>query len=285
MSIHAVTEQRSPNCQRVARGVSVMRFMSDVEESRCFASELRGDLAIPFVHAGRVRMHLESGLVHSGQIPFGLVCWGAAPTKLQTIALDRGPIACCGLSISEAWLADLAERAGSNLGNLLDRLMSGASTRIVELTPGMVRTVRTLHGSEQTTGFVQSLLLEAAIVEILGQMLINGQSHRSATSREDQIFHTIRAFIDGNPTADHSIGELSRRFGLSDSRLKAGFRTQFGTSVHQYVIASRLDAAAAMLETTDLHVSQVAYRVGYSPAHFSTLFKRQFGRPPSSGRL
>ncbi|MBP0645475.1 helix-turn-helix domain-containing protein, partial [Mycobacterium tuberculosis] len=46
----------------------------------------------------------------------------------------------------------------------------------------------------------------------------------------------------------------------------------------------RLRTAHAMLCAEDANVSTVAYRVGYSPAHFSIAFRKRYGISPSDIR-
>ncbi|HEY0292882.1 MAG TPA: helix-turn-helix transcriptional regulator, partial [Hansschlegelia sp.] len=60
------------------------------------------------------------------------------------------------------------------------------------------------------------------------------------------------------------------------------FKTHFGATVYAYLKAARLDHARLMLESGGATVSQVAYRYGYQPAHFSTEFRRRFGTSPGA---
>jgi transcriptional regulator GlxA family with amidase domain len=53
----------------------------------------------------------------------------------------------------------------------------------------------------------------------------------------------------------------------------------------QYLAAWRLQLAAELLQTTQLGVSAVAFRVGYeSEAAFNRAFKRAMGKPPAQWR-
>lgn len=81
-----------------------------------------------------------------------------------------------------------------------------------------------------------------------------------------------------------SLKELSRQVGLNVKKLTTGFRSAYGMSVYEMLQEHRLEQAYILLTSGKMNVSQVAYRVGYSVAHFSTLFRRRFGVSPSELR-
>ncbi|WP_411911822.1 helix-turn-helix domain-containing protein [Rhodovulum sulfidophilum] len=58
----------------------------------------------------------------------------------------------------------------------------------------------------------------------------------------------------------------------------------FGQSFGEYISALRLDRAYQMLEAGNLQVAEVAYNVGYTPAHLSVAFRKRFGISPREMR-
>jgi AraC family transcriptional regulator, transcriptional activator of the genes for pyochelin and ferripyochelin receptors len=81
-----------------------------------------------------------------------------------------------------------------------------------------------------------------------------------------------------------SLAELGREVGLSTSKLTHGFRRAFGTTVFGILQEHRLQQAHKFLTSGQMTVSEAAYRVGYSPAHFATIFRQRFGVSPSKLR-
>lgn len=70
--------------------------------------------------------------------------------------------------------------------------------------------------------------------------------------------------------------------GLSEFRLKAGFKAHFGSSPKEMLLQVRMQRAMELLES-GRQVAEAAYRVGYAhPSNFSTAFTRFFGRTPKS---
>ncbi|CAJ4934345.1 regulatory protein PchR [Burkholderia pseudomallei] len=84
--------------------------------------------------------------------------------------------------------------------------------------------------------------------------------------------------------APPTLDALCARVGMNPRKLTAGFRKVFGASVYAYLQEYRLRTAHEMLCAEDANVSTVAYRVGYSPAHFSIAFRKRYGISPSDIR-
>jgi AraC-like DNA-binding protein len=78
-----------------------------------------------------------------------------------------------------------------------------------------------------------------------------------------------------------TISELSKKVGLSESKLKNGFREVYGNTLHQFVQEHRLAQAKALLDTAKYRVSEVADRIGYANrSHFISAFKKKYGITP-----
>jgi AraC-like DNA-binding protein len=74
---------------------------------------------------------------------------------------------------------------------------------------------------------------------------------------------------------------LARELGVSRRTLSARCRAICGTSPARLLARLRLERARALLHETGLPVKAVAVRCGFAnPNHFSTAFRRAFGRPP-----
>ncbi|NBF04056.1 helix-turn-helix domain-containing protein [Pseudomonas sp. Fl5BN2] len=103
-------------------------------------------------------------------------------------------------------------------------------------------------------------------------------------SADIERIHAARDLLLNSLQASPSLSELSRQVGLNPRKLTAGFRQVFGTSVYAYLQEQRLGEAYRLLASGETNVSSAAYRVGYSPAHFSTAFRKRFGVSPKSLR-
>ena len=93
-------------------------------------------------------------------------------------------------------------------------------------------------------------------------------------------YHRLVSALESPP----SLSELGREVGLSTSKLTIGFRRAFGTTVFGILQEHRLQQAHRFLTSGKMTVSEAAYRVGYTPAHFATIFRQRFGVSPSKLR-
>lgn len=86
---------------------------------------------------------------------------------------------------------------------------------------------------------------------------------------------------------DSSFGtnELSIALCLSSSQVYRKIKQTSTFSTSQFIQKIRLEKAHEILELSDLFVSDIAYRIGFtSLAYFSRCFTKQFGYPPSDLR-
>jgi AraC family transcriptional regulator, transcriptional activator of the genes for pyochelin and ferripyochelin receptors len=138
-------------------------------------------------------------------------------------------------------------------------------------------------------GALRKLYLQGKAVELLATILeaIEGCSVEAGRSTQvspadAERLMAARDILVDTLDSPPSLDELAKRIGMSTTRLTAGFRRMFAMSVTGFVQEQRLERALADLIQGRTTIAQAAFKVGYSPAHFSTLFRRKFGFPPSS---
>jgi signal transduction histidine kinase/AraC-like DNA-binding protein/CheY-like chemotaxis protein len=82
-----------------------------------------------------------------------------------------------------------------------------------------------------------------------------------------------------------SVEHLGQHFGLSRVQLYRKVKKLFGESVNDYIQHVRLKKGARMLLETDLNVSEIAYKTGYSsPGYFATAFRGRYHCTPGEYR-
>lgn len=81
------------------------------------------------------------------------------------------------------------------------------------------------------------------------------------------------------------LSALARQLGISETRLKSGFKSMNGTTVMQYCIQKRIEAARLLLKENRHSVSEVGTIVGYEDhSAFSRAFRRHCGYSPREWR-
>ena len=82
-----------------------------------------------------------------------------------------------------------------------------------------------------------------------------------------------------------AVDDLARMAGMSRTRLEREFRTYFARSPYDYALQLRLRRARELLASSDLLISEVGARVGFStPEYFSAIFKSHTGTSPKAFR-
>jgi len=91
----------------------------------------------------------------------------------------------------------------------------------------------------------------------------------------------LRANLEGNIT----IKEMAAACSLSESHFARGFRTSFGTSVHQYLIRLRIERAKTLLTDPKKQLAEIAQHSGFcDQAAFTRTFRGVERMTPASWR-
>jgi transcriptional regulator GlxA family with amidase domain len=70
--------------------------------------------------------------------------------------------------------------------------------------------------------------------------------------------------IDGASHEDWPVRRLAEVSALSPAHFARAFKQAFGVPPHRYLLACRIERASALLRDTDLPVSEIAFRTGWS---------------------
>lgn len=73
---------------------------------------------------------------------------------------------------------------------------------------------------------------------------------------------------------------LAARVGANTRKLTRCFRRHYGKSIYEWLQEFRLQLAYSLLCSADANVSSIAASIGYSPAHFCSIFRKRFGVSP-----
>lgn len=100
---------------------------------------------------------------------------------------------------------------------------------------------------------------------------------------EDKLIQKVEQFMEER-LDDQTIRveDIASAAHMSKSSLQRKMQALYGMSVNEYIILYRLKAAARIMDSEDIPVSEVGFRVGFtSHSYFSKCFKKQFGLSPS----
>jgi AraC-like DNA-binding protein len=116
------------------------------------------------------------------------------------------------------------------------------------------------------------------------QSALDHSGSRPVLVRGDKI-RRARAVLNREYAAPPSLETLARRLGMSGTQLKSGFRSVMGTTVLQYCITKRIEAARLLLDENRHSIADIANIVGYQDhSAFSRAFRRLSGCTPQQWR-
>lgn len=153
---------------------------------------------------------------------------------------------------------------------------AGARRRILAAFAEVARDLR-LGGARRAE------LARNAVERIL-LLALNAQPAGGRRDLDPRIQEAVEG-IAQDPAAARTVTGLAAAAGLSPSRFAHLFRAATGQPVMDFVIRLRLEEAAKLLNYSPASVGDIAARTGFnSPIHFSTMFRRRFGRGPAAWR-
>ena len=138
-------------------------------------------------------------------------------------------------------------------------------------------------------GIVRNLLINGTVHVILAMEI---QQHKedlkniknnlgSLTRSEMEDIKEISSFIKNYPEIQYSLKYLSKKSGLSPSKLQEGFKLLHDRTVTDYIRNVRVETAENLIKTTDLNISEIVYTVGLtSRSYFSKIFKEKYDCSP-----
>lgn len=146
----------------------------------------------------------------------------------------------------------------------------------------LIRSVANLM-QDAPAGYQQ--LMAARTTEALALVRSRSMSYHAADREGTQKVQQARHYLLEHSADPIDMEGLARQLGLSYSRFRALFKEHTGTAPHQYQLDIRMNKARELLRRSNLSVTEVAERVGFSSVYyFSRLFKKREGCSPKGYR-
>ncbi|GAB5415251.1 MAG: pyochelin biosynthesis transcriptional regulator PchR [Congregibacter sp.] len=202
--------------------------------------------------------------------PFQSVCIHLSREGLEFLHLG-------GNSLTEPLLS-LYER--DSLPDMHQKL--NAPHTLIGLARDMVES-RDMFSADTRRFYLGARALEilVTVVEQFRRKTIPNTGANRVSQRDVSRIHESRRILEASYANPPSIQELARLVGVNTTKLKLGFREIFGGTIQEFIIRQRMETGLMLLENTDLSISEIGYRVGYSyPASFTQAIRKHYGKTP-----
>ncbi len=138
----------------------------------------------------------------------------------------------------------------------------------------------------------QSSLGKGLCLALLAELLISLRRYREGKEENDgneEMSHSrmrdVAAYLCEHAGEQITLAEVAAHFALSPSHLSRVFHQETGFGVREYLIQYRIRQACDLLMNSDLTVTQIADRCGFSDSnYFGDAFKKATGLSPREYR-
>lgn len=168
------------------------------------------------------------------------------------------------------------------MGQTTDGLPSAASSVMSAALPYVIdrdeleRTIAALPSVPQ-----EKMLAFADIIALCAEKLTDGFAPPSARD----LAASVVGYINRNIGKRLTVDILCSAFNCSRSTLMKRFRRDCGVTVNEYIVSRRIDIARELLQYSELSVSEIASKCGFSDQlYFSRVFSARIGVSPTAFR-
>ncbi len=158
--------------------------------------------------------------------------------------------------------------------DLLDNISYRISTRDAELFEELYQ----LYLSDDLEISLKRFLLGSRFLNIISNILAPGR-------KSDSLSSNVYNYILDNACTKITAESVAKKFNYSKSYVEKILRKNYGISLKQLILDTRLKKALWLLENTSLSCSEISSQLGfYSSQHFAQMFKKKYHQNPSDIR-
>lgn len=133
-------------------------------------------------------------------------------------------------------------------------------------------------------GPAPALAADEALLELFDGLLDRRRQGDDRPSGEPAGIRRLRAMIDDDPLADHSLARLAREAGLSRFQTLRAFARATGLTPHAYLLERRVQQARRMI-LAGADLADTAAASGFADqSHMTREFRKRYGLTPATAR-
>ena len=126
-------------------------------------------------------------------------------------------------------------------------------------------------------------MIKINIKEVMNRLQLNGAYQPKINQSFIQKIYDL--IVENMQDSNFGVKELATKMGVSHSQLYRRIKAKTDKSPAIYCRSLRLQIARKLLLSSNLNISEIAYRTGFNdPSYFSRAFYKEFGLTPSNLR-
>ena len=183
---------------------------------------------------------------------------------------------------------ELVQRTAQEMGVRRTELVGGA-----EISDPRLRHLGLALREEARTGGANGPLFAECLTTALAAHLVTQYGTSAATAADAgprggfsaAQLRRVTEYVQDNLNSSLTLAEIAAVAGVSPYHFARQYKRATGETVHQFVLRSRVDAAARLLRRNTLSVGQIAAEVGFAQqSHLAAHFKQSMGLSPTQYR-
>jgi AraC-like DNA-binding protein len=213
---------------------------------------------------------------------------GNAPgTRMQFIHFDLiyDPVRSHWSAHIPGGTTDLSPWANWKHPPLEDPVIGSWTGRLEGYHPALVRDLLHRIILETNRAQVSTLAVAGMVLELVGHLLGSGHIDSALAPHHVKTIEHAMRHIQQPCEEPLSIEMIARRHGLSPTHFRRLFREHYRQSPRDAHLAAKIRRACDDLVYSDLSVTEIAGRLGFTNVHnFSRAFRKAIGQPPTAYR-
>ena len=254
-------------------------------------------LKILLIKSGTIEHAFDKGLKKNRFNSFEGVIIGSTPDNNHTFRIPKNKkLTFLSIQINrkkfESKIEDFIPQMHQDLSRLF-RDVNGISPFFYKnyYTPETLKIIDDFLSNDDKD-FIESVYLEGQTYQLivlqLKHYLVNQKTidpNNSIASRTRLKLKQAVDIIESDIENFTTVKALADKLNINEKTLQSVFKQFFNCTVNTYVRNFRAYRTKMLLETTDLSISEIAYKLGFNaPNHLSKLFKLYYGCSPKTYR-
>lgn len=205
------------------------------------------------------------------------------PGALEMVTLHITPAAIQRMGIHSETLHAAIVKASGKYSTIVPSVAIEPAGPLLEIAQSIIGSRDSVPAQFRLTyiaGKTRELLTEALSSLFFGSPTTSS-IERQVDKKLAGRLHEARRILESTTSNPPSIEQLSRMVGVNRTTLKATFKTEFGSTIHEYQMRLRMVEAKRLLQQTELQVGEIAEQLGFAQlSHFSNTVRKHLGSSP-----